>query len=405
MKTQQAYIADFLRSPVSNVRKGKSAYTGIHPVDLSSVPVKEIVRRNNLTPDLIDELRWAVTTPIGKQWKIGRFIAIVGLSEKVPGSLELREGSSGVDAVVSGIGRISLGLGNLIIAGGSEDMSIVPLGADGYPIVDDEEILKRTKEKGVQIVRESLPESFLKNHDFKTTLESAEIIAKKWGLTRKELDEFALESHKKASAAWDKGFFEKEVLPIQTTSGLFKQDDGVRKDIKLEKLEKLNPIFQDGLITPGNASPLSVGASCILISSEDYIQKYNLTRRAKLIGYSVVGTNVEEQLTGPIYAIPKALENAGLELKDIDLFQISEAFASEVLATQKELKLPPEKINVNGGQISIGHPPGATGINLIISGINELERRVASGEPNNKYLLVTLCIGFGQGVAAIFERV
>lgn len=406
MKIQDAYIVDAARTPISNVRKGKSAYSEMHPVDLASALVKKLAERNSLKPEFIDDNRWAVTTPIAQQWKMGRFISLVGFGESVPGCLELREGGSGLDVIVSGIARASLGLNKLVIAGGSEDMSLVPLGADGWPLPKDAETIERIKKEGVQIVKETLPKSFFdKYKSFKTVLESAEIIAANHNITRSDQDQFALGSHQKASKAWANGFYKEEVIPIQTPmNGLFEKDDGVRSDSTFEKLAALKTLFQGGSVTPGNSSPLSVGAAGAVIANEDAVKEYHLIPKAKLKGYAVVGSNIEEQLTAPILAIPKALENAGLKLEDINLFQIGEAFATEVLAIQKRLQIPMEKINVNGGQIAIGHPPGATGVNLVITGLHELQRRHAAGEGNDRYILVVLCIGFGQSVAAIFER-
>ncbi len=408
MKIPEAYIADAARTPIAKVNKdGISAYSPMHPVDQVAALVKKITERNNLKPEDIKDLKWGATTFIREQGLcMARLAALVGLSDKVPGSILGRMGGSGLNAIVSALCECSLGLNDLVIAGGSEDMSLISLGADGYPEVNDIETLKRIREKGVMIVEEVLPKSFLENHNFKTTLESAEIIAKKWNIKREELDKYAYDTHMKANNTWEKGYFDREVIPIETPRNqLFKKDDGIRADTTLEKLAKLKPLFKDGLITPGNASPISVGAAATLIANGAALSKHHLQPRARLVGYAVVGTNVEEQLTGPIYAIPKALESASLNLNDIDLFQIGEAFASEVLATQKELNIPSERINVNGGAISLGHPPGATGVNVVVTGLHELERRYKANEPNNKYLLVTLCIGFGQGIAAIFERI
>ena len=408
MKIPEAYIADAIRTPIAKVTKdGTSVYTPMHPVDQVAQLIKKLTERNNLKPEDINDLKWGATTFIREQGLcMARLAALVGLSDEVPGAIVGRMGGSGLNAIVSAICECSLGLNDLVIAGGSEDMSLISLGADGYPEVKDLETLKRIQEKGVMVVEEVLPKSFLENHDFKTTLESAEIIAKKWNIKREELDKYAHDTHMRANNAWEKGYFNREVLPIETLrNGLFKKDNGVRADTTLEKLAKLKPIFQDGLTTPGNASPFSVGSAATLIANKSALSKHNLKPRARLIGYAVVGTNVEEQLTGPIFAIPKALKSASLDLNDIDLFQIGEAFASEVLATEKELNIPSERINVNGGQISLGHPPGATGVNVVITGLHELERRALNNEPNNKLLLVSLCIGFGQGIAAVFERV
>ena len=204
----------------------------------------------------------------------------------------------------------------------------------------------------------------------------------------------------KAAKARDSGFFKKEIVPVQTSKGIVEHDEGIRADTSVEKMGNLQPAFKEGgKVTAANASQVSDGGAALLIASESAVKKYNLKPRARFIDFAVVGAEVELQLTGPIYAIPKVLKRAGLEIKDIDLFEINEAFASVVIATQKELKLDPDKINVNGGAIALGHPLGASGARLIGTLINELERR------NLKRGLSTLCIGFGQGIAAVVERV
>lgn len=406
MKIQQSYIVDAARTPIARVKGGKCAYSEIHPVDLASTLVKEVVKRNNLNPQKIDDCLIGVTVPVAEQGLcIGRQVSIVGLDEKVAGAAFNRMGGSGLDVIEIALSETACGFKDLVVAGGIEDMSLLPLGADGYPIPKDEEVFKRIKTEGVKVVLDTLPKSFFDKHEFKTVLESAEMIARKFGITRKELDEYACKSQSNANKAQQAGYFKREISPIQTQRGLITQDDGIRADTNIEKLAALKPILPLGLHTAGNSSQVSTGAALTLIANEEAIKKYNFTPRAKLIGFAVTGSNVEEQLTGPISAIPKALENAGLKIEDIDLFEISEAFAAEVLAIIKELKIDPNKVNVNGGGISIGHPAGASGTRLFVTGLHELERRFSNKEPNNKYLLVTLCIGFGQGIAAIFERV
>lgn len=400
MKVQQSYIVDLARTPVAKVNKdGISAYSQMHPVDQVAQLIRKLADRNGLDSSSIDDIKWGATTFIREQGIcMARMAAIVAFGEKVPGEIVGRLGASGLNAIVSAINETASGCNSLEIAGGSEDMSLIPLGTDAVP--DAKTIADLTKAIDV------IPRSYLEKYGFKTTLESAETIAKKWNISREEQDKYAYDSHFRANNAWKNKVFCKEVIPINTPQhGIFSEDDGIRADTTLEKLAKLKPIFNNGTVTPGNSSPFSIGASATIIANEDAISKHGLKPRAKLIGYAVCGSDVDEQLTGPISAIPKALEKAGLKLKDIDLFQIGEAFASEVLAIQKELDIPYNGINVNGGALSIGHPPGATGVNIVVTGLHELERRAQAGEPNNKYLLATVCVGFGQGVAAVFERV
>lgn len=406
MKVQQSYVVDALRTPIARVKGGKCAYTGIHPVDLTANLTQEVVKRNKLDPKNINDCLIGVTVPVAEQGLcIGRQVSIVGLDEKVAGAAFNRMGGSGLDVIEIAISETACGFKDLVVAGGVEDMSLLPLGADGYPVPKDEEVFRKIKTEGVKVVLDTLPKSFFNKHEFKTVLESAEMIARKHGITRAELDEYACKSQSNAHKAQQAGHFKKEILGVQTQAGLITQDDGIRADTNIEKLATLKPILPEGLHTAGNSSQVSTGSAITLIANEEAVKKYGLTPRAKLIGFAVSGSNVEEQLTGPISAIPKALENAGLKIENIDLFEISEAFAAEVLAIIKELKIDPNKVNVNGGGISIGHPAGASGARLFVTGLHELERRFSNKEPNNKYLLVSLCIGFGQGIAAIFERV
>jgi acetyl-CoA acetyltransferase family protein len=263
-------------------------------------------------------------------------------------------------------------------------MGKVPIGSDGLPLPGKNNM--------------TLPESFLKNFKANPMGISGELMAEKWNLSRKDLDEFSYNSHQKAAKATSEGYFKKEIVPVQTSKGLVEKDEGIRSDTSVEKMGTLKPAFKEGgIITAANASQVSDGASALLLASESALKKYNLKPRAKFTGFSVVGTEVELQLTGPIYAIPKALKRASLEIKDIDLFEINEAFASVVIAAQRELKLDMNKVNVNGGAIALGHPLGASGARLLTTLLYELERR------NLKRGLATLCIGGAQGIATIIE--
>ena len=200
----------------------------------------------------------------------------------------------------------------------------------------------------------------------------------------------------KASHATQEGYFKNEIVPVGNVS----IDDGIRKDTSVEKLGNLKPVSQNSdLITAGNSSQITDGAAALLLASDEAVEKYNLKPRAKIVAVSVVGSDPEVQLDGPIFVIPKVLEKAGLKLGDIDLFEINEAFASVVVATMKELKIDPNKVNVNGGAVALGHPLGSSGARLLVTLLNELERR------NLKYGLSALCIGGGQAIATIIERV
>ncbi len=383
---QEAYIVDAIRTPIGRGKEG-CAFSEMHPVDLGGIPVKELLKRNNLKPTDIEDLIYGCASPVAEQGlNIARIIAINALHESVPGVQLNRMCGSGQQAVHFGLQAIMAGVHDLLIAGGVECMGKVPIGADGWPLPGKE--------------KPTLPQSFLSNHKSNPMGISAELMAKKWNLSRKDLDEFSYNSHIKAGKAREAGYFKSEIVPVQTSKGLVEHDEGIRPDTTLEKMMTLKPAFkEDGVITAANASQVSDGAAALLLASKDALKKYNLKPRAKLTAMSVVGTDIELQLSGPIIAIPKVLKRAGLELKDIDLIEINEAFASVVLASQIELKLDPNKVNVNGGAIALGHPLGASGGRLLGTLLYELERR------NLKRGISSLCIGFGQGIAAIIERV
>ena len=386
LKNQNAYIVDAVRTPIGR-GKDTGVFAEIHPVDLGGVPVKELIRRNNLKPTDIEDLIYGCASPVAEQGlNIARTIAITALDVSIPGVQLNRMCGSGQQAVHFAVQAVMCGAHDLLIAGGVESMGWVNIGSDGLPLPGKS--------------KPTLPQSFLKNFKANPMGISGELMAEKWKLTRRDLDEFSYCSHMKAASATEKGYFKKEIIPVQTSKGLVELDEGIRKDTTVEKIGTLQPAFKEGgVITAGNSSQISDGASALLIASEDAVKKFKLKPRAKIIDFALVGTEVELQLTGPVYAIPKVLKRTGLEIKDVDLFEINEAFASVVLATQKELNIPPEKINVNGGAIALGHPLGCSGARLLTTLINELERR------NLKRGISSLCIGFGQGIAAVVELV
>lgn len=383
---QEAYIVDAIRTPIGRGRP-EGVFSEMHPVDLGGIPVKELLKRNNLKPTDVEDIIYGCASPLAEQGlNIARLIAITALDISVPGVQLNRMCGSGQQAVHFAAQAIMSGAHDLLIAGGVECMGKVPIFSDGYYLDGKKEL--------------ALPESFLKNHKANPTGISGELMAERFKLTRRELDEFSYHSHMKAAKARESGNFAKEIVKVKTPKTVVEHDEGIRNDTTIEKMSTLKPSFKEnGVITAANSSQVSDGACALLLASEEGVKKYKLKPRAKFTGFSVVGTEVELQLTGPIIAIPKALKKAGLEIKDIDLFEINEAFASVVLACQKELKLDPNKINVNGGAIALGHPLGCSGARLLTTLLNELERR------DLKYGISSLCIGFGQGIAAVIERI
>ncbi len=386
---KDAYIVDAVRSPMGRGKMGCSL-SEIHPVDLAGIPIRAMVDRNKLDPAAIEDLILGCVSPIGEQGlDIARIVALTYLAETVPGVQLNRMCSSGSQSIEFAANNIKAGAQDLIIAGGVEHMSRIPMMSDGLP-------LPGSPNQGTV-----LPDSYMNKYKVKSMGQSGEMIAEKWGFSRTDLDQFSADSHKKAFNAQENGYFKNEIIPIDTPSfGTVSKDEGIRASIDMDKMATLpTPFKEAGVITPANASQITDGSAAVLLASEDALKKYNLKARAKIVGSVVMGTPPEIQLTGPIPAIPAVLEKTGLKIEDIDLFEINEAFASVVMATVKELKLPMDKVNVNGGAVALGHPLGCSGARITATLLNELERRDA------KYGLITMCVGFGQGLAMVIERV
>lgn len=396
MENQTAYIIEALRTPMGKGKKD-GVFANTHPANLASVVVKELVKRSKIDPKNIEDLILGCATPTGEQgFNIARTVARIALDISVPGVQVNRLCASGTESVDIARCKIASSDYNLLIAGGVESMSRVGMGADMLPYPGLISNIWKIITLGKKVIRETLPKDF----EFTSMGISGELIAEKYGFTRKELDEFSCMSHKKAANATASGYFDKEIIGVQTEKGLIVKDEGIRKNASVEKMALLPGAFKkDGLITAGNSSQITDGAAALILGSQDLVQKYNLKPRAEIISSALVGVDAKLQLTGPIYVIPKVLKKAGLSLNDIDLFEINEAFASVVLATVKELKLDMNKVNVNGGAIALGHPLGVSGARLIVTLLHELERR------NLKRGLVSLCVGGGQGIAMIIERV
>jgi acetyl-CoA acyltransferase len=384
-----AYLIDLVRTPMGRGKMG-GALSEIHPVDLATVVVKALVERNKIDPKNVEDLILGCVTAVGEQgMNIGRLVALLALDESVPGIQINRMCSSGLQSIEFAKQAIMAGDAELMIAGGVEHMGRVPMGIDGLP-------LPMSPNQDT-----TLSENYLKKYRVKSMGQSGELIAEKWGFTRDALDEFAIKSHQKAYAAQEAGYFKNEIIGVETPSfGLVEKDEGIRESIDREKMKTLPTPFKDGgVVTAANASQITDGASVVLLASEKAIKEYNLKPRAKIIKTHVCAVDPVMQLTGPIPAIKGVLRKTGLNLDDIDLFEINEAFASVVMATQKDLGISDEKVNVNGGAIALGHPLGCSGARLLTTMVNELERR------GLKRGLVTMCVGFGPGLASIVEIV
>ena len=397
MLSQNAYIVAAGRSPLTRGRKD-GGFSETHPIDLGEAIVKELIKRSGLSkPEAIEDIIFGCATPVGEQgFNIARSIARRAIGNSVPGLQVNRLCGSGAEAVDISASKILSGNYDLIIAGGVESMSRVPMGADMLPIPSDLNVIWKIISMGKKAVRLTRPD------DLKVTPMgiSAELISEKYGFSRRELDEFSYKSHLKAANAQKSGYFEKEIVEIQTQKGLIKKDEGIRANTSIEKMGTITPAFKkDGVITAANSSQITDGSAALLIASEKAAKEYSLKPRAKILAVHVVGSDPVLQLTGPIDAIPKVLKKANLTLNDIDLFEINEAFASVVLATIKECRLDINKVNVNGGAIALGHPLGASGARLLVTLLHELERR------GLKRGLSVLCTAGGQATATIIEKV
>ena len=387
-----AYIVAGNRTAVG--KSGKGVFRFTRPDDLAADVVKHLVKSvPNLDIEKIDDVIVGNATPEAEQGlNIGRMISLIGLDTiKVPGMTVNRYCSSGLETIAIANAKIQNGMADCIIAGGVETMSPIPFG--GWRIVPNYEVSKN-------------------NSDWYWNMGlTAEAVAEKWNISREDQDEFALNSHKKALNAIEKGYFKSGIIPItvketcldenekrQKREFVVDTDEGPRKGGTIEALHKLRPVFaQKGSVTAGNASQTSDGAAFVLLMSEKMVNELGVKPIAKLLSYQVAGVEPKHMGIGPVEAVPLALNKAGLKLEDIEQIELNEAFASQSLAVIRELGLNPEIVNVNGGAIALGHPLGCTGGKLTIQLINEMKRR------NQKYGMVTMCVGAGQGAAGIFE--
>ena len=387
-----AYIVTGFRSAVGKANKGGFRFT--RPDDLAVSVIQHLMATvPQINPDQIDDLIVGNAMPEAEQGlNMARLISLMAFkSDKVPGMIVNRYCSSGLETIAIASAKINAGLADCIIAGGAESMSLIPMG--GWRIMPH-------------------PDYALTNPDYFWGMGlTAEEVAKEYKVSREAQDQFAFHSHQKAIAAQEKGLFTPEIVPIKVIENFINEkgkkasreftvqaDEGPRKDTTVEALANLKPVFAaQGSVTAGNSSQTSDGAAFVMVVSEKFLKENNLQPIARLVSYSVAGVPPRVMGIGPIAAIPKALEKAGLQLKDIDLVELNEAFASQSLAVVNELKLNPEIVNVNGGAIALGHPLGCSGAKLSVQLFNELRRR------NKKHGIVSMCVGTGQGAAGIFE--
>ncbi|MGZ3862051.1 MAG: acetyl-CoA C-acyltransferase [Bacteroidia bacterium] len=388
----KAYIVAGFRSAVGKANRGGFRFT--RPDDLAADVIRHLVASvPQLDKERIDDVMVGNAMPEAEQGlNMGRLVSLLALdTDKVSGMTVNRYCASGLETISLATAKINAGYADCIIAGGAESMSLIPMG--GWRIVPNPKVAKEHADWywGMGL--------------------TAEAVAKEFNVSREDQDLFSYNSHKKAVAAIAAGKFKDEIVPIKVTETYLDEkekrktknfivdtDEGARADTTLEALAKLKPVFADkGSVTAGNSSQTSDGAAFVLVMSEKMMKELNLKPIARLVSHAVAGVPPRIMGIGPIAAIPKAIAQAGLKQNDIDLFELNEAFASQSLAVVRKLEIDPEKVNVNGGAIALGHPLGCSGAKLSVQLFSELRRR------NKKYGVVTMCIGTGHGAAGVFE--
>lgn len=386
----EAYIVAGYRSAVGKAKKG--GFRNYRSDDLAVDVIKHMMEQMpSVDPHLVDDVIVGCANPEGEQgFQIGRQISLRALGKPVPGVTVNRYCASGLETISMAVAKVRAGMGELFIAGGTENMSVIPM--TGYKLAP------------AYAVASSTP-NYLTGMGL-----TAEAVSKKYEISREQADQFAYESHVKAAAAIDGGNFTDQIVPVTVKEVFVKNDkrmesehtvamdEGVRRSTTPEALARLRPVFaQGGVVTAGNSSQTSDGAAFVMVMSERMVKELNLTPIARMASCSVAGVDPYYMGIGPCAAIPKALNQAGLKLADIDQVELNEAFGAQALAVIKEAGLNPDIVNVNGGAIALGHPLGCTGAKLSVQLFSEMRRR------GQKYGMVTACVGGGQGIAGVYE--
>lgn len=387
-----AFLISFKRTAVGKAKRGGFRFT--RSDDLALAVIQSLMQDlPQLDPLRVDDVIVGCANPEGEQGlQIGRQISLRALGKEVPGMTINRYCASGLEAIAIATAKIRAGMAECIIAGGTESMSLVPM--TGYKLAPNYAVARDTPD---YVISMGL---------------TAEAVAQKFHISREDADAFSFRSHRLAAHAIDKGLFRDEIVPVEIEQVAFDDgkanrtryvvdtDEGVRRDTTIEGLAKLKPAFaRDGIVTAGNASQTSDGAAFAVVMSERMTAELGLTPRARLAACTVAGVDPLYMGIGPCAAIPKALAQAGLKLNDIALVELNEAFATQAVAVIREAGLDPDLVNVNGGAIALGHPLGCTGAKLTTQLLNEMDRR------NVRYGIVTACVGGGQGIAGVWERV
>lgn len=390
---REAVIVAVARTAVGKSKKGVTR--NVRSDDMAAAVIQELLKQTEgkLDPALIDDVIIGCAMPEGAQGlNFARTIALrAGLPVDVPAQTVNRFCSSGLQTIAMASERIIANGADIIIAGGAETMSLVPM--TGFRISPN------------QYMVENNPEVYMGMGL------TAEQVADEYGISREDQDAFATESHRRAVVAYEKELFKDEIVPIEVTEVevgpngpvetkiIFDKDEHIRPGTSVEGLAKLRPVFKpNGSVTAGNSSPLSDGAAAVIVMERKKAEELGLKPLARFVGFNVAGVRPEVMGIGPVEAVPKLLDRVGMSLDDIDVIELNEAFAAQALAVIRTLNMDPEKVNVNGGAIALGHPLGCTGAKLTVQLVNEMKRR------NSKYGMVTMCIGGGMGAAGIFEN-
>lgn len=400
---KEVYIVDGIRTAVGN---HAGALKSVRPDDLAAMLIREIVRKNfegkNISSEEIEDVILGNANGAGEENRnVARMsVLLSGLPVTVGGNTVNRLCGSGMQAFIDGVRAVRNGEGECYLTGGTESMTRAPfvVGKNADPFGRKAEMYDTTI--GWRFTNPKLAKLF---HPYSMG-ETAENLAEQYKISRESQDEFAFDSQMKAKKAIESGKFKDEIFPVEIITKkdkiLFDTDEFPRFDTSMEKLSKLKPAFREGgTVTAGNSSGINDGASILMIASEEFVKKHNLIPRARFVSSAIAGVDPACMGIGPVPASKKALSRAGMELKNIDLIELNEAFAAQSLACIEELKLENEIININGGAIALGHPLGSSGSRILITLLHEMEKQ------NKKTGLATMCIGVGQGIATIIERV
>src|SRR5947209_11288689 len=392
-----AYLIGGVRTPIG---KYGGALAGVRPDDLAALVVAEAVRRAAVAPDAVDEVILGAANQAGEDNRnVARMAALLaGLPDSVPGFTVNRLCASGLQAIASGAAAIAAGHADVVVAGGVESMTRAPwvMAKPGTPWARPGEV------SDTSLGWRFTNPRFADVDGGKATLpmgETAEEVATLDGITREESDTFALRSHERAVAAQKDGRFDAEILPVETDAGTVSQDEGPRGDTTLERHGKLRTVLRkDGMVTAGSSSPLSDGATAVVVASEAAVKRHGLVPRARIVTAASAGVPPHIMGLGPVPSTQKALERAGWSVADVDAVELNEAFAVQSIACVRRLGVDEEIVNADGGAIALGHPLGCSGARLTVTLLGRMERE------NARRAVATLCVGVGQGLAMLVER-